>query len=215
MSTYIATARMLCISGNIGAGKSTLVAKLVSLESDWQTIPEPHETNPFLEPFYRDMREYSLRSQLFFLGRRLREYRAAMKRGGTHVQDRSLYEDAAVFARNLYQTDMMQEDEYSVYRILSEEILDMVPRPTAIVYLKASPELLLERIKGRGRPYESDISIDYLLSLNELYDEWANSIAFCPVKTLDIEQYDILTSPAHLEAVTQICRDLLGSATLG
>ena len=153
MKLYIA------VAGNIGVGKSTLTA-LLSERLGWEPFFEAVAENPYLADFYQDMRRWSFPSQVFFLSRRLRHHRQLLDRQDPVVQDRSIYEDAEIFARNLYLQGAMSERDYGCYRELYEVMTMLLPPPDLVVYLRASVPTLLQRIALRGRDFEQSISPD-------------------------------------------------------
>ncbi len=163
--------RFLAVAGNIGVGKSTLVT-LLSQRLAWQPFYEPVTENPYLADFYKDMRAWAFHSQIFFLTRRLRIHRQLLDHPTSAIQDRSVYEDAEVFAHNLYRQGLFAQRDYASYRELYEVLTDFLPPPDLVIYLRASVSTLQERIKYRGRDYERQITPDYLQQLNlELYQQ--------------------------------------------
>ena len=193
--------RFVAIAGNIGVGKSTLTA-LLSEHLNWEPFFEAVNDNPYLADFYEDMRRWSFHSQIYFLSRRLRHHWQLLQRANSVVQDRTVYEDAEVFARNLYRQGLMDRRDYSGYRELYEVVTTVLPPPDLIVYLRASVPTLQERIRLRGRSYEQDISTAYLEQLDELYEEWIGGFALCPVLSVPSDDLDFVLNPGHLELVT-------------
>jgi deoxyadenosine/deoxycytidine kinase len=198
----------VAIAGNIGVGKSSLTT-LLAERLGWEAFFEAVEENPYLADFYQDMRRWSFHSQVFFLSRRLRHHRALLDRPGSVLQDRTVYEDAEVFARNLYKQGHMSERDWSAYRALYESLAMLLPPPNLVVYLQASVPTLLRRIALRGRDFEHDISPEYLAQLNELYDEWALSFNLCPVLTVATDNLDFVRHPGHLDQIAQRITDRL------
>lgn len=182
---------LITIAGNIGVGKSSLT-HLLADQLGWTPFYEAVDDNPYLPDFYKNMREWSFHSQTFFLARRLGCQRQIMKHPYTSIQDRSIYEDAEIFARNLYQRGSMSQRDYQVYRSLYDELIQLLPRPDLIVYLKASVPTLIERIHRRGRDYEQDVSPLYLQQLNELYNAWIDDFTFCPLLTIPTDTLDFV-----------------------
>lgn len=193
--------RFVAIAGNIGVGKSTLTA-LLSEHLKWEPFFEAVNDNPYLADFYKDMRRWSFHSQIYFLSRRLRHHWQLLQRANSVVQDRTVYEDAEIFARNLYRQGLMEERDYRGYRELYEVVTTVLPPPDLIVYLRASVPTLQERIRLRGRSYEQDISTTYLEQLDELYEEWIGGFALCPVLSVPSDDLDFVLNPGHLELVT-------------
>lgn len=181
----------VAIAGNMGVGKSTLT-RLLSQGLGWTPFYEAVDDNPYLADFYKDMRQWSFNSQVFFLSRRLRCHREIANHPKAVIQDRSVYEDAEIFARNLYQRCNMSDRDYQLYRSLYEEFIHILPAPDLIVYLKASVPTLIERIHRRGRDFERDVSPLYLQQLNELYNAWIEDFTLCPVLTVPADDLDFV-----------------------
>ncbi len=193
--------RFVAIAGNIGVGKSTLTA-LLSEHLHWEPFFEAVNDNPYLADFYGDMQRWSFHSQIYFLSRRLRHHWQLLQRANSVVQDRTVYEDAEIFARNLYRQGLMDERDYSGYRELYEVVTTVLPPPDLIVYLRASVPTLQERIRLRGRSYEQDISTTYLEQLDELYEQWIGGFTLCPVLSVPSDDLDFVLNPSHLKLVT-------------
>lgn len=200
--------RFIVISGNIAVGKSTLTNQLAK-RLNWTPFPEAVAENPYLADFYNDMKTWSFHSQIFFLSRRLQHHHALVQHPGPVVQDRSVYEDAEIFARNLYLQGTMAERDYQCYRSLYEGIRAFLPPPHLIVYLHAPVGVLAERIAQRGRDYERQISIEYLLHINELYEEWAQNWTACPLIRIPTAEYDFARDGEDLEKVIAQITDAL------
>lgn len=192
--------RFVAIAGNVGVGKSTLTA-LLSQRLGWMPFPEAVDDNPYLADFYADMPRWSFHSQIFFLSRRLRHHRQLLDHPTSVVQDRSVYEDAEVFARNLYNQGNMQERDYHSYRELYEVLTGLLPPPDLVVYLRASVDTLLYRIRRRGRDYEQDISPIYLAQLNQLYEDWIQRFDLCPVLTVPADNLNFVDNGLHLDLI--------------
>jgi deoxyadenosine/deoxycytidine kinase len=194
--------RFVAIAGNIGVGKSTLTA-LLRQQLNWEPFFEAVKDNPYLADFYKDMRRWSFHSQIYFLSRRLRHHWQLLQRTNSVIQDRTVYEDAEIFARNLYQQDLMDERDYRSYCELYEVVTTVLPPPDLIVYLRASVPTLQDRIQRRGRPFERDIAASYLEQLNQLYEEWIDGFSLCPVLTVPSDDLDFVLNPDHLELITE------------
>jgi deoxyadenosine/deoxycytidine kinase len=194
--------RFVAIAGNIGVGKSTLTA-LLREQLDWEPFFEAVRDNPYLADFYADMQRWSFHSQIYFLSRRLRHHWQLLQRTNSVIQDRTVYEDAEIFARNLYQQGLMDERDYHSYCELYEVVTTVLPPPDLIVYLRASVSTLQERIRRRGRPYEQNIAMTYLEQLNELYEEWIDGFSLCPVLSVPSDDLDFVLNPEHLELITE------------
>jgi deoxyadenosine/deoxycytidine kinase len=194
--------KFVAVAGNIGVGKSTLVTMLCE-RLGWQPFYEPVAENPYLADFYRDMRAWAFHSQIFFLTHRLRAHRQLIDHPTSAIQDRSVYEDAEVFAHNLYRQGLISERDYQAYRELYHVLCEFLPPPDLVVYLRASVPTLLKRITQRGRDYERQITAVYLGQLNELYDEWIGSFSLCPVLTVPADDLDYVAHPRHLDLIVQ------------
>jgi deoxyadenosine/deoxycytidine kinase len=181
----------IAIAGNMGVGKSTLT-RLLTEHLAWTPYEEAADDNPHLTDFYNDMRQWSFHSQIFFLSHRLRYQRTIANHPGPVIQDRTIYEDAEIFARNLHQRGNMSQRDYQVYRGLYEELIQFLPRPDLIVYLKASIPTLIARIHRRGRDFEQDVSPLYLQQLNELYNAWIADFTLCPILTVPADNLDFV-----------------------
>ena len=194
--------KFVAVAGNIGVGKSTLVSMLCN-RLGWQPFFEPVGENPYLADFYRDMRLWSFHSQIFFLTRRLRSHRELLDHPTSAIQDRCVYEDAEVFAQNLFFQGLMDERDYLSYRELYRVLSDFPPPPDLVVYLRASVYTLKQRISNRGRDYERTITPEYLGQLNILYEEWIANFSLCPVLTVPADALDYVAHPGHLDLVAQ------------
>ena len=192
--------KFVAVAGNIGVGKSTLVG-LLSRQLGWEPFYEPVGENPYLADFYRDMRSWSFHSQVFFLTRRLRSHRQLCDHATSAIQDRSVYEDAEVFAYNLFLQGHMADRDYESYRELYVVLTEFLPAPDLVVYLRASVDTLLSRITRRGRTYELDIQPEYLDQLNGLYESWIEHFTLCPVLTVPADDLDYVSFDSHLDLI--------------
>jgi deoxyadenosine/deoxycytidine kinase len=200
--------KFVAVAGNIGVGKSTLV-ELLCEHLKWQPFYEPVAENPYLVDFYRDMRAWAFHSQIFFLTHRLRAHRQLLDHPTSAIQDRSVYEDAEVFACNLYQQGLIDERDYGSYRDLYQVLTEFLPPPDLVIYLRASVPTLVDRIKHRGREYERQITPEYLGQLNQLYEDWIARFSLCPVLTVPADDLDYVAYPNHLELVVRKVQDKL------
>jgi deoxyadenosine/deoxycytidine kinase len=181
----------LAIAGNIGVGK-TLVTDLLGERLGWDTYYEPVADNPYLDDFYADMRRYSFHLQVFLLSKRFALQRKIQESGHSVVQDRTIYEDTEIFARILYRRGMMDERDYHNYKDLFATMVSYLRPPDLILYLRAQPETILERIHVRGRDCEREIDEDYIRELHESYELWAERIpVIAPLHVVDTETLDL------------------------
>jgi len=192
----------IAIAGNIGVGKSSLTGMLGE-RLGWEPFFEAVSDNPYLADFYQDMARWSFHSQVFFLSRRLRYHHQLLQRPNSVVQDRTVYEDAEVFACNLYRQGLMSERDYRSYRELYEVLSALLPPPDLVVYLRASVPTLMARIAQRGRPFERNIAPEYLAQLNELYEDWIGRFNLCPVLTVPSDRLDFVANSHHLDLIVE------------
>lgn len=192
----------VAVAGNIGVGKSTLVDKLAT-HLHWNPYYEPVAENPYLKDFYADMRAWAFQSQVFFLRHRLSMHLDLLADPISVIQDRSVYEDAEIFAKNLYLSGQMDERDYSTYRALYQLFCDMLRPPDLVIYLRASVPTLQRRIAQRGRDFESKISDDYLQQLNGLYEDWVTNFSLCPVLTVPTDEMNFVTNGGLVDLVTR------------
>jgi deoxyadenosine/deoxycytidine kinase len=192
--------KFVAIAGNIGVGKSTLV-KMLCREMDWDPFYEPVNENPYLSDFYHNMSAWAFHSQIFFLTHRLRAHFNLAQHPNSVVQDRSVYEDSEIFARNLYRQGNITDRDYQTYRELYETAVQFLPPPDLVIYLRASADTLINRINSRGRDYERKISVDYLQNLNDLYETWIENFTLCPVLAVPADDLDYVAHPGHLRLI--------------
>jgi deoxyadenosine/deoxycytidine kinase len=202
------TKRFVLVAGNIAAGKTSLTERL-GARLGWRTAFESVADNPYLADFYADMRKWSFHLQVFFLGHRAQQYLALAKGPESAIADRSIYEDAHIFARALHHAGHMSERDYQSYRRVFDLIVAGLPRPDLLLYLKAPVSVLLERIHRRGRDIEGGISADYLSLLESYYNEWMRTFSLGPVLTIGTEDLDFVHKPKHLDIVVQRILDKL------
>jgi deoxyadenosine/deoxycytidine kinase len=200
--------KYLVLAGNIGAGKSSLV-ELLSKRLGYRAYYEPVTENPYLKDFYADMKSWAFHSQLFFLTHRLRSHHGLSQNPSSVVQDRSLYEDAEVFARHLYEEGAISGRDWGTYQNLYHTLVGILPSPDLVVYLRASTETLERRIAKRGRGFESGISADYLEGLNRLYETWIESFTLAPVLIIPADRLDFVEHSADLAAIVKTIEDRL------
>lgn len=183
--------KYIAIAGNIGAGKSTLV-DFLRYRFGLTPFFEPNAANPFLVPFYADMERWAFHSQIFFLTHKFRLHQQLTDHPGTVVQDRTLYEDAEVFAEMLYRTKRMTRDEYETYRALYEAIARTLRPPDLMIYLRATVRTVRRRIRLRGRPEEQALPIAYLRRLHGLYEDWFSRYDRSPTLVIEVDKLDYL-----------------------
>lgn len=200
--------KYLVLAGNIGAGKSTLVG-LLAKRLGFMPYYEPVAENPYLTDFYADMGRWALQSQLFFLTHRVKTHRALMDDPCSVVQDRSLYEDAEVFARNLREQGALSGRDWSTYRELYTTVADLLPPPDLVIYLRASVPTLKKRIAKRGRDFEASISDEYLAGLNRLYEEWIEGFDRAPVLVVPGDRLDFVEESADFRAIASTIAERL------
>ncbi len=200
--------KFIAVAGNIGVGKSTLVSMLCK-RLGWQPFYEPVVENPYLADFYADMHAWAFHSQIFFLTRRLRSHVELSQFPESVVQDRSVYEDAEIFAHNLFLQGHIQPRDYQTYRELYETAVQLLPPPDLMIYLRASVPTLLDRISNRGRDYERTITPEYLRSLNDLYEAWISDFVMCPVLTIPSDDLDYVAHAGHLNLVVKKIQEKL------
>jgi deoxyadenosine/deoxycytidine kinase len=202
------TKSFVLVAGNIGAGKTSLTERLAS-RLNWQAAYESVADNPYLADFYTDMKTWSFHLQVFFLGHRAAQHQALAEGGQSAIIDRSIYEDAYIFARALYEMGNLTERDYLAYRRLFDLVVSQLPPPDLLIYLRASVDVLIERIHGRGRNIESGITADYLRLLDRYYDEWLSDFSFCPVLMIPSDNLDFVHRADHLDIVVRRITDRL------
>lgn len=196
----------VAVSGNIGSGKST-VTTLLSEKLGWTPYYEVVDENPYLSDFYGDMSRWSFHLQVFFLSKRFQHHQQIARAGDSIVQDRTIYEDAEIFARNLYLHGQMDERDFRNYHELFTTMLQFLRPPDLILYLKASVPTLVHRIKTRARDFEQRIPTEYLAQLNVRYAEWVEHFSLCPVVTIDADALAL----EELDGVVAEMQSRLGS----
>lgn len=200
--------KYIVVAGNIGVGKSTLV-HLLCEKMGWEPFYEPVTENPYLADFYENMNTWSFHSQIFFLAHRLEIQRNVIQHPGLVIQDRSIFEDAEIFAYNLYLQGHFTQRDWDTYQALYQSIKDFLPPPDLVIYLKASVSTLLHRIMQRSRDYEKSISPEYLQNLNNLYRQWIDHFTLCPVLTVPGDDLDYVAHPRHLDLIVKKVQEKL------
>lgn len=192
--------RFIAIAGNIGVGKSTLT-RLIASAFRWEPFFESAAENPYLADFYQDMSRWSFHSQVFYLGKRLEHHRRLVDHPGGVLQDRTVYEDAEIFARNLFDRGVMNARDYDAYQRLYQAVSSFLPAPDLILYLRSDVDTLMQRIHLRGNDYERKIERDYLVALNDLYESWIGGWAACPVLTIQADAIDFVAHPDDIRHI--------------
>jgi len=187
----------LAIAGNIGSGKTTLTG-LLAKQFKWHAQFEDVETNPYLESFYEDMRRWSFNLQVYFLNSRFRQVINIQKKGKSVIQDRTIYEDAYIFAPNLHSMGLMTTRDFDNYSSLFELMSSFIKPPDLLIYLKASVPTLVNQIQQRGRGYENSIRLDYLKSLNERYEKWIESYNIGKLLIIEVDDLNFQKKPEDL-----------------
>lgn len=180
----------VAVSGNIGSGKST-VTTLLSEKLGWKPYYEVVDENPYLPDFYGNMPRWSFHLQVFFLSKRFQHHQEIVRAAHSVIQDRTIYEDAEIFARNLYLQGLMDERDFRSYYELFNTMMQFLRPPDLVLYLSASVPTLMERIRQRARDYERQIPEAYLGQLNDRYAEWIDNFMLCPVLTVDADRLNL------------------------
>jgi len=200
----------IAIAGNIGAGKTTLT-ELLSKHYKWIPQFEDVDHNPYLTDFYEDMARWSFELQIYFLNSRLKQLIEIDQGTETVIQDRTIYEDANIFAPNLHDMSLMSTRDFNNYYHFFETLKKMIKPPDLLIYLKASVPALVAQIQKRGREYEDNIRLDYLKKLNQLYDKWIEGYKEGPLLVINVDSVNFAESEEHLgEIINKIDRLLYG-----
>ena len=198
----------LAIAGHIGVGKSSLT-QLLSDELRLAPFHEPNVHNPFLTRFYSDMSAWAFHSQVFFLVHKFNAHRAHLAQGDPMIQDRTIYEDAEIFAEHLKRSGHMLDEEYRTYKDLYDEFIQLLPSPGLMIYLRARVDTLLKRIELRGRPEEQAIPRDYMTSLHALYEEWFKRYDRSPKLAIEVDDLDFVNSEEDREEVLRRVKEAI------
>lgn len=203
--------KFIAIAGNIGAGKSTLL-EFLTHSYDISPFYEPNEENPYLPDFYRDMKRWAFQSQLFFLSNKFRIHQEADRTSGVVIQDRTIFEDAEIFATALHQMRMIDKRDWQTYWAFYQNILQAIQPPDLMIYLHCPMRTLRKRIRLRGRPMEQDIPLSYLKRLERLYAQWIADYQLSDVLVLDTGKLDFMTDLVDRLDVRERIEALLPSA---
>lgn len=190
----------ITIAGNVGAGKSTFT-KLIGEKLGFETHFEKVEGNPYLEDFYQDQKKWGFHLQLYFLAQRFKQQKEIEANGLNNIQDRSIYEDVEIFARNLFESGKMDKRDYITYRDLFNDMVPHLKKPDLMIYLDGSIDTILQRINKRGRDMEKIVDISYWSNLHNRYERWINEYKESPILFVDIDKVDLLENPKYIEEI--------------
>lgn len=204
----MAAKHFVLVAGNIGAGKTSLTERL-GARLGWHTAYESVVDNPYLGDFYADMRAWAFHLQVFFLGHRARQHLQLAELGRSAIIDRSIYEDAEIFARASLELGNVSRRDYETYRQVYDLIVGQLPQPDLLLYLNAPAIVLLKRIRARGREIESSMTEEYLSLLERYYGTWIAEFDLCPVLSIRTDDLDFVHKERHLETVIQRVHDKL------
>jgi deoxyadenosine/deoxycytidine kinase len=190
----------IAVAGNIGSGKTTLTS-LLSKHFGWDAHFEDVEDNPYITDFYNDMQRWSFNLQIYFLNTRFNQILSFRRSGKTLIQDRTIYEDAYIFAPNLHSMGLMSTRDFENYFTLFSMLSSLIQPPDLVIYLRASVPTLVKQIQKRGRKYEDNIRLDYLKRLNERYEAWVDSYNMSKLLIVDVDSYNFIDKPEDLSVV--------------
>jgi len=200
MASQQSTKVFVSIAGNIGSGKSSLT-NLLSEHFGWTPFYESVDDNPYLSDFYGDMQRWSFHLQVYFLSNRFKNHKRINEMPGSVVQDRSIYEDVEIFARNLHEMGNMDNRDYENYRDLFNIMVEYLKPPDLLIYLRANVNTLLKQIKLRGREYEQSIKREYLERLNLSYDDWIMKYRLGKLLVIESDEIDFVNNRAHMDDI--------------
>ena len=200
----------LAVSGNIGSGKTTLTEKLAK-HYGWKAEFEAVDDNPYLPDFYEDMKRWSFHLQVYFLNSRFNQLKTIQGSSKSTIQDRTIYEDAYIFAANLYKSNLLTERDYANYKSLFDSMISHVKAPDLLIYLKADIPKLVGQIEKRGRSYETAMRIDYLKNLNSHYEDWIAGYKEGKLLVIDVNNLDFVERPGDFSFIVEkIEREMFG-----
>ncbi len=195
--------KYVAIAGNIGAGKTTLCTKLGKYYG-WEVLYESADDNPYLSDFYHDMKRWAFNLQIYFLHSRYQQILNILQGEHTVIQDRTIYEDAYIFAPNLFDMGLMSKRDFESYQALFRTMTSQIQPPDLLIYLRASIPTLVAHIQSRGRDYEGNMSLDYLKRLNQRYEDWIKRYDEGPLLILDADELDFENNPEDLGKVIEM-----------
>jgi deoxyadenosine/deoxycytidine kinase len=190
----------IAVAGNIGAGKTTLT-ELLAKHYKWMPHYEDVDENPYMNDFYNDMQRWSFNLQIYFLNSRFKQIIDIRKSGKTIIQDRTIYEDAEIFAPNLHAMGLMSTRDFKNYKTLFDLMVSFIQPPDLLIYLRASIPTLVNQIQKRGREYENSIRLDYLKQLNERYEKWIVNYKLGKLLIVNVDNLDFTTNPEDLSSI--------------
>lgn len=193
------SSKYIAVAGNIGAGKSSLTG-LLAKHFNWKAFYESVEDNPYLADFYEDMLRWSFNLQIYFLSSRFRHQKEMLQQDISLIQDRTIYEDVEIFAKNLHEMNLMSDRDFANYEALFHEMSNYLKPPDLLIYLRAQVPTLVKQIQQRGRDYENTIRIDYLERLNRLYEDWIDRYPYEKL-IIDTDDLDFVNDPEDLGKV--------------
>jgi deoxyadenosine/deoxycytidine kinase len=190
----------IAVAGNIGAGKTTL-SELLAKHYKWTPHYEDVDQNPYLNDFYNDMQRWSFNLQIYFLNSRFQQILDIRNSGETIIQDRTIYEDAEIFAPNLHSMGLMGTRDFNNYKKLFDLMVSLIQPPDLLIYLRASVPTLVNQIQIRGREYENSIRLDYLKQLNDRYEDWITSYKGAKLLVINVDNLDFISNPEDLRTI--------------
>lgn len=194
--------KYIAVAGNIGAGKSSLTG-LLAKHFKWQAFYESVDDNPYLADFYEDMLRWSFNLQIYFLSSRFRHQKEMLEQQVSLIQDRTIYEDVEIFAKNLHEMNLMSDRDFNNYEALFREMSHYLRPPDLLIYLRAQVPTLVRQIQQRGRDYENTIRIDYLERLNRLYEDWIDRYPYEKL-IIDTDDLDFVNNPEDLGKIIEL-----------
>lgn len=199
--------KFIAVAGNIGAGKTSLTG-LLAKHFNWESFYESVDDNPYLSDFYEDMRRWSFNLQIYFLSSRFRHQKQMLETEGRFVQDRTIYEDVEIFAKNLHEMGLMSDRDFENYEVLFNEMTDYLTPPSLLIYIRAQVPTLVEQIQQRGRDYENTIRIEYLERLNKLYENWIDRYPHEKI-IIDTDNLDFVNNKKDLGRIIELVEQRL------